>query len=49
MSLFSYRDMRREAGFEIRSMWYNLGELHGLVTSALVLFLSPESDLMISM
>ena len=22
-----YKDMRRETGFEIRSMWFNLGEL----------------------
>lgn len=23
-----YKDMRRETGFEIRSMWFNLGKLH---------------------
>lgn len=31
-----YKDMRRETGFEIRSMWFNLGELCKIVLSLII-------------
>lgn len=45
-----YKDMRRETGFEIRSMWFNLGQykiqfVPGLVGSVLEMTLIPESEL----
>lgn len=45
-----YKDMRRETGFEIRSMWFNLGQykrqfVPGLVGSILEMTLIPEPEL----
>lgn len=45
-----YRDMRRETGFEIRSMWFNLGQakiqfVPGLVGPFLEMTLIPETEL----
>ncbi|XP_063907750.1 dedicator of cytokinesis protein 1 isoform X2 [Zophobas morio] len=45
-----YKDMRRETGFEIRSMWFNLGQnkvqfVPSLVESILEMTLIPESEL----
>ncbi|KAK6633076.1 hypothetical protein RUM43_012819 [Polyplax serrata] len=45
-----YNDMRRETGFEIRSMWFNLGQykvqfVPGLVGAILEMTLVPESEL----
>ncbi|CAH1397385.1 unnamed protein product [Nezara viridula] len=45
-----YKDMRMETGFEIRSMWFNLGQnkkqfIPGLVGPFLEMTLIPESDL----
>ncbi|XP_063232451.1 dedicator of cytokinesis protein 1 isoform X3 [Bacillus rossius redtenbacheri] len=45
-----YKDMRRETGFEIRAMWYNLGQnkiffVPGLVGSFLEMTLIPETEL----
>nr|XP_018917246.1 PREDICTED: dedicator of cytokinesis protein 1 isoform X2 [Bemisia tabaci] len=45
-----YKDMRRETGFEIRSMWFNLGQnkvqfVPGLVGSFLEMTLIPEAEL----
>jgi dedicator of cytokinesis protein 1 len=46
----TYKDMRRETGFEIRSMWFNLGQhkvqfVPSLVESILEMTLIPESEL----
>ncbi|XP_033607516.1 dedicator of cytokinesis protein 1 isoform X3 [Cryptotermes secundus] len=45
-----YKDMRRETGFEIRSMWFNLGQykiqfVPGLVGPFLEMTLIPETEL----
>ncbi|XP_050420571.1 dedicator of cytokinesis protein 1 isoform X2 [Adelges cooleyi] len=45
-----YKDMRRETGFEIRSMWFNLGQykvhfVPSLVRSFLEMTLTPEIEL----
>ncbi|XP_017782334.1 PREDICTED: dedicator of cytokinesis protein 1 isoform X3 [Nicrophorus vespilloides] len=45
-----YKDMRREMGFEIRSMWFNLGQykrkfVPGLVENILEMTLLPEVEL----
>ncbi|XP_071866662.1 dedicator of cytokinesis protein myoblast city isoform X3 [Bombus fervidus] len=45
-----YNDMRRETAFEIRSMWFNLGQykilfVPGLVGAILEMALIPESEL----
>ncbi|KAF5292477.1 hypothetical protein FQA39_LY14024 [Lamprigera yunnana] len=45
-----YKDMRRETGFEIRSMWFNLGQykiqfVPSLVGSILEMTLIPETEL----
>ncbi|XP_044753163.1 dedicator of cytokinesis protein 1 [Coccinella septempunctata] len=45
-----YKDMRRETGFEIRSMWFNLGQykaqfVPGLVGLILEMTLLPEPEL----
>lgn len=45
-----YKDMRREMGFEIRSMWFNLGQnkssfIPGLVGKILEMTLVPETEL----
>ncbi|XP_045475282.1 dedicator of cytokinesis protein 1 isoform X5 [Harmonia axyridis] len=45
-----YKDMRRETGFEIRSMWFNLGQykaqfVPGLVGLVLEMTLLPEPEL----
>lgn len=45
-----YKDMRRETGFEIRSMWFNLGQhkvqfVPGLVGPFLEMTLIPEHEL----
>ncbi|KAG1690288.1 Dedicator of cytokinesis protein 1 [Nymphon striatum] len=45
-----YKDMRRETGFEIRSMWFNLGRhkinfVPGMVGSFLEMTLIPEVEL----
>lgn len=45
-----YKDMRRETGFEIRSMWFNLGQykrqfVPSLVGSVLEMTLIPEPEL----
>lgn len=48
VSVFRYGDMRREMGFEIRSMWYNLGQhkikfIPELVGPFLEMTLIPET------
>ncbi|XP_075232677.1 dedicator of cytokinesis protein myoblast city [Lycorma delicatula] len=45
-----YKDMRRETGFEIRSMWFNLGQykrqfVPSLIGSFLEMTLIPETEL----
>ena len=48
--LYRYRDMRREMGFEIRTMWFNLGQhkIHfvpAMVGQFLEMTLLPETEL----